>query len=286
MTGIPGFAPDLLAGRTAVVTGGAGAIGAAVARRMAAVGGRVVIVDTAADRIEATAQAIGAVGVVADVTTDEGVAAAVDAAGGHADILVNGVGHHLGTSGPFESSTPDQWRRLIEVNFVSVLRCCHALLPGMIERRWGRIITFSSVEGIRAAPHLAVYAGTKRAVDGFTKSLAVDVARHGVLVNAIAVDKVRAYQTGHYALPEEYERLVPTWIPAGGYADPDDVARLVVFLASDLNTWVVGQSIVADGGTLSAGGWYRTPRRWTNQPLLVQYFEEPGVNDERPPMVR
>ena len=201
-------------------------------------------------------------------------------------MLVNGVGDHLRTSGPFESSTSDQWQRLVEVNFFSVLRCCRALLPGMVERRWGRIINFSSVEGIRAAPHLAVYAGTKRAVDGFTKSLAVDAARHGVLVNAVAVDKVRAYQTGHYQLDEEYERLVPTWIPAGGYADADDVARLVVFLGSDLNTWIVGQTIAADGGTLSAGGWYRTPRRWTNQPLLVQYFEEPAANDDRPPMVR
>jgi 2-hydroxycyclohexanecarboxyl-CoA dehydrogenase len=281
-----GFAPDLLTGRTALVSGGAGAIGAAVARQLVAIGCRVVVVDTAADRLRETADALSVQGVVADVTTASGVAAAVEAAGERVDILVNGVGDHLASSGPFESSTEDQWRRLIDVNYLSVLRCCHAVLPGMISRGWGRIVNFSSVEGIRAAPHLAVYAGLKRAVDGFTKSLAVDVARHGVLVNSVAVDKVRAFQTGHYAVPDEYEALVPTWIPAGHYADADELARLVVFLASPLNTWVVGQSVVADGGTLSAGGWYRTPRRWTNQPLLVQYFEDPAVNDGRPPMVR
>jgi NAD(P)-dependent dehydrogenase (short-subunit alcohol dehydrogenase family) len=151
---------------------------------------------------------------------------------------------------------------------------------------WGRIVNFSSVEGRRAAPHLAVYAAFKHAVEAFTSSLAVDLARTGVLVNCVAVDKTRAHQTGYYALPDEYVGLVPTWIPAGHYAEGLEVARLVLFLASPLNTWVVGQTLVADGGTTAAGGWFRTPERWTNQPLLVQYLEDPSMNEGRPPSVR
>jgi NAD(P)-dependent dehydrogenase (short-subunit alcohol dehydrogenase family) len=151
---------------------------------------------------------------------------------------------------------------------------------------WGRIVNFSSVEGVRSAPALAVYSAFKRAVDGFTKSLAVDLARDGIVVSAVAVDKTRAYQVNHYELPEDYAQLAHTWVPAGRYGEAEDVARVVLFLASPLNTWVVGSTVVADGGTLSAGGWFRTPKRWTNQPLLVQYFEEPDVNESRPPAVQ
>jgi NAD(P)-dependent dehydrogenase (short-subunit alcohol dehydrogenase family) len=151
---------------------------------------------------------------------------------------------------------------------------------------WGRIVNFSSVEGVRSAPALAVYSAFKRAVDGFTKSLAVDLARHGIIVSAVAVDKTRAYQVNHYELPDEYASLAHTWIPAGRYGEPMDVARVVFFLASPLNTWVVGSTVVADGGTLAAGGWFRTPKRWTNQPLLVQYLEQPDINETRPPAVQ
>lgn len=114
----------------------------------------------------------------------------------------------------------------------------------------------------------------------------MELAPFGIGVTALAVDKTRAHQVDHYRLPAEYERRVPSWIPAGHYADPDEVARIAVFLASELNTWIVGETIAADGGTLAAGGWYRTPARWTNQPVLTQYVEPPEVNDTRPPSLR
>lgn len=287
-----GFTADLLHGRVAVVTGAAGSIGGAVARAFAALGATVIGADHHATRLAELDRVPGVSTVLADLSTRDGVRSLVRAAAhaGTVDVLVNGVGEHLDSATEFGDGPDDEveavWQALYEVNVLSVLRMCHALVPGMRAAGWGRIVNFSSVEGIRAAPALAVYAGFKRAVDGFTKSLAVDLARHGVLVNAVAVDKTRAYQTGRYELPPEYERLVPTWIPAGHYADPMEVARLVVFLCSPLNSWVVGQSVVADGGTLSAGGWYRTPQRWTNQPLLVQYLEDESVNQTRPPSVR
>lgn len=287
-----GFAADLVRGRTAVVTAAAGSIGGATAHLLATHGARVVLADIHEDRLRELARRIEEDGgdrprlVVADLTTRAGIDAVRDAAGGEADILVNGLGEHLASAGRFEDSDEAEWQRLYEVNLLHVFRACQAFLPGMRTRGWGRIVNFSSVEGIRAAPALAVYTAFKSAVDGFTKSLAVDVAGDGVIVTSVAVDKTRAYQTGLYALPEEYERLVPTWVPAGRYGEAKDVARIVLFLASPLNTWIVGSTVVADGGTLSAGGWFRTPRRWTNQPLLVQYLEDPLTNDGRPPAVQ
>jgi 2-hydroxycyclohexanecarboxyl-CoA dehydrogenase len=290
-----GFAPGLLDGRVAVITGAAGAIGAATAEIMAALGAQVVAADIDAGRLAALADRITAAGapgpatVVADLCDARGIgelAAAVRDQHGHVDILINGLGEHLASAAPFERGTDDMWQRLYEVNLLHVFRACREFVPMMKRRHWGRIVNFSSVEGIRAAPNLAVYTAFKRAVDGFTKSLAVELAPEGIVVTAVAVDKTRAFQVNHYDLPEEYARLAPVWVPAGRYGEPADVARLVVFLASPMNTWVVGDTVVADGGTLSAGGWFRTPARWTNQPLLVQYFEDPAANAARPPAVQ
>lgn len=290
-----GFAPGLLDGRVAVITGAAGAIGGATAEIMAALGAQVVAADIDAPRLRALADRIAATGagvpttVVANLCDADGVAelaAKVIDQHGYVDILINGLGEHLASAAAFERGTDDMWQRLYEVNLLHVFRVCREFVPMMKRRRWGRIVNFSSVEGIRAAPNLAVYAAFKRAVDGFTKSLAVELAPDGIVVTAVAVDKTRAFQVNHYELPEEYARLVPVWVPAGRYGEAADVARLVVFLASPMNTWVVGDTVVADGGTLSAGGWFRTPARWTNQPLLVQYHEDPAINAGRPPAVQ
>jgi NAD(P)-dependent dehydrogenase (short-subunit alcohol dehydrogenase family) len=281
--------------RVALLTGGAGAICAAIARGLVAGGADVVIADVDSGRTEALASELSESGrkvvpVVADLRTAAGmqdVFDAVEGSFGHVDILVNGLGEFLETNGPFEDSTEEQWQGLYEVNLLHVFRATHRYIPGMKERGWGRIISFSSVEGIRSAPALAVYTAFKAAIDAFTKSIGVDLARFGIYANAIAVDKTRAYQVNHYALPPEWERMIPTWIPAGRYAEPEEVAEIALFLASERCTWIVGQTISADGGTTAAGGWFRTPKRWTNQPLLLQYFDEdPSVNDTRPPSVQ
>ncbi len=294
MDGI-GFAPGLMAGRVAVVTAGGGAICGEAARLMAHAGADLVLSDVDADRLASVAGRIRdetgreALTVCVDLRTADGMRELARAAFERfdwVDVLVNGLGEHLATAGAHEDSTEEQWQALYEVNLLHVFRATKAFVPSMKRSGWGRIVNFSSVEGVRSAPALAVYSAFKRAVDGFTKSLAVDLARHGILVSAVAVDKTRAYQVDHYALPEEYARLAPTWIPAGRYGEPADVANVVVFLASPLNSWVVGSTVVADGGTLSAGGWFRKPKRWTNQPLLTQYLEDPHVNDARPPAVQ
>jgi NAD(P)-dependent dehydrogenase (short-subunit alcohol dehydrogenase family) len=285
----------LVDGRVALVTGGAGAIGAACCERLAEHGADVAVADVDADRVADTVARVEragrrALGIVGDLTPDGAAADAVArtaAVLGPVDILVNGLGHHLALSGEFETTDPAGWEALYRVNLRHVMEASHAAVPSMRERGWGRIVSFSSVEGIRSMPLAAPYTAFKGAIDSFTKSLGVELARHGIRVNAIAVDKTRAHQTGFYELGEEYDRHVPVWIPAGRYADGHDIASVVLFLASDLCDWVVGQTIVADGGTLGAGGWYRTPDRWTNSPLLVQWVEDdPAANAARPRSVQ
>jgi len=290
------WAGPLLADRVAVVTGGAGAIGSAICALFAGQGADVVVADVDAERTAAVVahiEGLGrrATGVVLDVTADGAVEELSErsiGAFGRVDVLVNAVGHALAPAAAFEQTGPELWDRLYRVNLRHVLATCHAFLPGMRERGWGRIVNFSSVEGKRAAPGLAAYTAFKAGVDAFTQSLAVDVAGDGVTVNAIAVDKTLSYQVGYGRFPEEYDRHVPTWVPAGRYGFGPDIAAVALFLASELGAFVVGQSITADGGCLAAGGWYRTPTRWVNSPLLVQWFEDDPVAAAaaRPPTLR
>jgi NAD(P)-dependent dehydrogenase (short-subunit alcohol dehydrogenase family) len=285
----------MLDGRVAVISGGAGAIGGATAALFAQNGSEVVVTDVDEERTGEVVEQIEAaggraLGVVLDLTLpaaiDELYARSVERFG-RVDVLVNALGEHLGASGAFERSTEAQWEALYEINCLHVYRACRAFAPAMSERGWGRIINFSSVEGIRAMPSSPVYAACNAAIDAFTKSLGVELARSGVNVNCIAADKTRSRQVNYYRLPEEYDRLVPSWIPAGHFAEPEEIASVALFLASDLASWIVGQTIVADGGTLAAGGWHRTPTRWTNTPLMVQYFEsDPTINANRPPSLQ
>jgi NAD(P)-dependent dehydrogenase (short-subunit alcohol dehydrogenase family) len=269
----------------AVVTGGGGAIGNAICRLYAAHGADVVVADRDADRTQNTVNAVAALGrkaipIVTDLTKREGIDQLREAAlgtFGHVDILVNGLGEHLWMGGPLENSSEEQWQALYEINLLHVFRASQAFIPSMRERSWGRIVNFSSVEGIRSAPNLAVYTAFKGAINSFTKSLGVELGQYGIRANAIAVDQVRAYQVS-YEVPKEHEQLVPVWIPAGRVGEGEDVANIALFLASDLSFWVVGEVIAADGGTLAAGGWFRTPTRWTNRPVIADWLE---TNDQR-----
>jgi 2-hydroxycyclohexanecarboxyl-CoA dehydrogenase len=280
----------LVAGRVAVVTGGGGGVGRAVCAALADHGADVVVADVDADR---TAVAVAnvesrgrrAVAVVGDLTADgavEDLRARAHEAFGRVDILVNALGHALFPAASFEDSTEEQWDALYRVNLLATLRTCHAFVPEMRDRGWGRVVNFSSVEGMRAAPWLAVYTAFKGAIDSFTRSLAVDVAGSGVNVNCVAVDKTETFQVNIVNFPDEYRPHIPVWVPKGRWGHGDDIASVVLFLSSDLASWVVGQTIVADGGTLAAGGWFRTPVRWTSTPLLHQYFEDPAINAARP----
>jgi NAD(P)-dependent dehydrogenase (short-subunit alcohol dehydrogenase family) len=260
-----------LDGKVAVVTGGGVGIGGAVVDALADAGARVTFVEVddrrAAARLEAARSRGGEVdAVVGDITRDETVAA-VAATVERCDILVNNVGHHL-RSTPFLRSGPDRWDALDAVNVRHVLACCRALVPGMVERGSGAVVNVSSVEGLRAFPPDPVYAAAKAAVIHFTRSFAMEVAAAGVRVNAVAPDVTQTPQVDYasWVGPEDAHRW-STWVPMGRVGTPDETAAAVVFLASDLARFVTGQVLATDGGTLTAGGWFRTAEgRWTNRP--------------------
>lgn len=273
--------PDpLLAGRVAVVTGGAGGIGAATARLFAEHGADVIIADIDADLAGATAASISesggsALAVGTDVREPDQVtrlARAVLDRFGQIDVLVNNVGHWLRHPGSFADTDPQLWDDLYRINLHHVFLVTHAFLPAMVERRTGAIVNVSSVEGLRGYPEDPVYAAFKAAVIAFTRSLAVQVGNDGVRVNAIAPDVTESLQVPYSQwLSAEEQAQWPRWVPVGRMGQPEDQARAILFLASDLAAFVTGHTIPTDGGTGAAGGWFRSARRpdrqWTNRPI-------------------
>jgi NAD(P)-dependent dehydrogenase (short-subunit alcohol dehydrogenase family) len=270
----------LLADRVAVVTGGAGGIGAATARLFARHGAHVVIADIDTELAQQTADEIGksggsAVAFVVDVRDADQVSGLVRAVlerYGRVDVLVNNVGHWLRHPGNFVDTDPQLWDELYRINLHHVFLVSHAFLPAMIERRAGAIVNVSSVEGLRGYPEDPVYAAFKAAVIHFTRSLAVQVGRDGIRVNAIGPDVTESLQVPYSQwLSAEEQRQWPQWVPVGRMGLPEDQARVILFLASDLSAFVTGHTIATDGGTGAAGGWFRSSRRpdreWTNRPV-------------------
>jgi len=261
-----------LAGQVAVVTGGGGGIGGATARALAAAGAHVFVAEIDEQSAKDNVELIRAAGhtadaVVVDVTQQDDVDRLASVAGA-ADILVNNVGHHLGAK-PFLDTDARHWEALHGVNLLHVFACCRAFLPGMLERKRGSIVNVTSVEGLRGYPPDPVYGAYKAAVAHFTRCLALDVASSGVRVNAIAPDVTQSLQVDYEAMvPEELRDRWPVWVPVGRVGEPEDSADVVVFLASPLARFVTGNVIPTDGGTLAAGGWFRTAGkgRWTNRP--------------------
>ncbi|MDT7767404.1 MAG: hypothetical protein QOI30_392 [Mycobacterium sp.] len=270
----------LLANRIAVVTGGGGGIGAATARLFADQGAQVVVADIDTERAHQTADEItasggSAVAIVSDVSDAgqvAGLARSVLERHGRVDVLVNNVGHWLRHPGNFVDTDPQLWDDLYRINLHHVFLVTHAFLPAMLDRHAGAIVNVSSVEGLRGYPEDPVYAAFKAAVIHFTRSLAVQVGRDGVRVNAIGPDVTESLQVPYSQwLSAEEQTRWPQWVPVGRMGLPEDQARVILFLASDLSAFVTGHTIPTDGGTGAAGGWFRSSRRpdreWTNRPV-------------------
>ena len=269
----------LLADRVAVVTGGGGGIGAATARLFAQHGAQVVIADIDEQLARQTADEItGSGGAALTVVTDvrEGdqvaeLARSVLDRYGRVDVLVNNVGHWVRHPGSFATTDPELWDELYRVNLHHVFLVTRAFLPAMLDQHSGAIVNVSSVEGLRGYPEDPVYAAFKAAVIHFTRSLGVQVGRDGVRVNAIGPDVTESLQVPYsqWLAPEEQSQW-PRWVPVGRMGLPEDQARVILFLASDLSAFVTGHTIPTDGGTGAAGVWFRSSRRtdreWTNRP--------------------
>ena len=268
-----------LAGKVAVVTGGAAGIGGGTSRVLARAGAHVVIVDVDRDLAEGARRDIeddgGAVTlVIGDVREAEVVAHSVEVAlgvAGHLDVLVNNVGDYR-PNGYFIRSTEDMWAANHASIFEHVLRYCRAVLPHMVDQRGGSIVNVSTVEAFRGAPGNAVYSGYNAAVAAFTRSLAVEHAKDGIRVNCIAPDMADTLQTpAESMLRGRDPALVRSWIPLGRFGQPEEYGQVVAFLASDLASFVTGHTIPVDGGTLAASGWYGryTKRGFSNLPDLA-----------------
>ncbi len=274
-------ASGLLTDQVAVVTGGGGGIGAATARLFADHGAQVVdrryrrgarSPDRRPDRCVGRVSCSRSVTDVRDADQVADLARSVLERHGRVDVLVNNVGHWLRHPGNFVDTDPQLWDDLYRINLHHVFLVTHAFLPAMIGRRSGAIVNVSSVEGLRGYPEDPVYAAFKAAVIHFTRSLAVQVGRDGVRVNAIGPDVTESLQVPYSQwLSAEEQTQWPQWVPVGRMGLPEDQARVILFLASDLSAFVTGHTIPTDGGTGAAGGWFRSSRRpdreWTNRPV-------------------
>ena len=189
---------------------------------------------------------------------------------GRVDSLVNNVGHYLYRGARFLDTDEEHWDALYAVNLRHMFLCTKAFGPRMVEQGdGGSIINVSTVEAFRGIPLMAAYSAFKAGVVQFTKSLALDLGGDGIRVNGIAPDLTQTIQVPYDRwVSAEQEHLIPKWVPIGRFGTPEDIAGVALFLASDLSAFVTGTTINADGGSLAAGGWFRTERGgWTNRPL-------------------
>ncbi len=219
--------------RTALITGGARGLGAATAERLRADGIRVITLDVA-----------GEADVLVDIT-DEATFTAVAAEIGAVDILVNSAGI-VGPGVPLIDTTAEDWRRVLEVNVLGTVATMRALVPGMVERGWGRVVNFASMAGKDGNPNLSIYSASKAAVIGLTKSAGKELATTGVLVNAIA-PAVIATPMNADTDPEVLEHIT-SLIPMKRVGRPEEVAELVAFLTSDRVSFSTGAIYDISGG--------------------------------------
>jgi 2-hydroxycyclohexanecarboxyl-CoA dehydrogenase len=239
-----------LEGRKALVTGGAGGIGAAIAARLAAEGAEVWVGDVDVEGAERVAGEINGHALELDVTSLDSARAAVEAAGGTLDVLVNNAG--TDEFGFFTYTTPEQWQKLIGINLMGVFNCTHAALPGMQEAKYGRILSISSEAGRVGSKGSAVYSATKGGVLAFMKAIARENARYGITANSIAPGPIETpLLMGAKEFGEIGERVIETMRSAtqlGRLGQPEEVAAAAAFLVSDDATYVTGETLGVSGG--------------------------------------
>jgi len=259
-----------ISGRVAVVTGGSAGIGFAVAEELVANGTSVLIAARDASRLQHAetelrkrpGARVASIGI--DVGTPEAASRIVDAAlaaFGALDILVNNAGR--GHAGGLMSSSDEDWDGMTAVKLTAMRRLCKATIPTMRQRRWGRIVNMSSIGGIYPNPKLCVSHVLSAAINNLTKSLALEVARDGVLVNAIAIGAVATDNWATNVIPslrrtrpefaplsddELTARISEELTPIGRPGRPAQIAAIAAFLSSERNGFVTGATIEASGG--------------------------------------
>ncbi len=243
----------VLKGRRALVTGGSRGIGAAICRELAAMGAEVFInfagnTEAAQSVADSIAENQGKATLLQfDVADSKAVSQAVKGAikeHGAFHILVNNAG--ITKDGLLARMKEADWDRVIEVNLKGAFNCTQAVAMAMMKERWGRIINISSVVGTMGNPGQANYAATKAGLEGFTKSVAREMASRGITANAVAPGFIETDMTAE--LPEKIKEQLLSQIPAGCMGKPEDVASAVAFLASPAAGYITGHVLHVNGG--------------------------------------
>jgi NAD(P)-dependent dehydrogenase (short-subunit alcohol dehydrogenase family) len=242
--------------KVAIVTGGGGGIGSAVVRRFAREGAKIIIADIDGESAQAvgaelSAQRVDAVPIVTDVTKKQSVDDMVRAAlerWSRIDILVNVAGGAERIA--VVDMTAAQWDDVVDMNLKSVFLCSQATLPAMLKQKYGKIVNISSIYGFTGNATRSSYAAAKAGVAAFTKSLALEVVNDGINVNAVAPGRVTTPRVRNRYSDEAWAAAVAQ-IPMGRAGTPEEIASAVLFLATDENKYITGQTIHVNGAWLN-----------------------------------
>ena len=252
---------DRLKGKVAVVTGGGGGIGSATCRRFAEEGAKVAVLDIDLESAQAVAASIPDSDTLAlrvDITNLENVEQSIEQTEqqlGSVDILINNAGWDVFR--PFLKTDPTFWRKVIDINLVGVLNMHHVVLPGMVKRGYGRVVSVSSDAGRVGSSGESVYAACKAGMIGFARTLAREHARQGITFNVVCPGPTDTALFSSYSEgagdPEKLRNAMQRAVPMGRIGTPDDLPGAIAFLASDDAAYITGQVISVSGGLTMSG---------------------------------
>lgn len=248
------MSPSLLSGRRGIVTGAAQGIGAAIAEEVVAAGASVLLCDRD-PAVRQTAERLGMAWAQLDITDSAGVSKAfADAAfAGQIDFLVNNAGIRFVK--PLREVSLDEWEQVLAVNLNGTFLCTRAVLPTMLSAGGGAIVNLASVAGLLALRDRPAYNASKAGIIAFTKSVAAEHAADGIRCNAVAPGIIETPLTSPYFADEDLAARIHRGTPAERWGQPAEIARPVVFLLSDMASFVSGHTLVVDGGWCAAKGY-------------------------------